>query len=77
MVIWQRKLPVELKIGKGEIIDFYMQGRNKFLIRLHVSVFNVASMTTELIEYVYFELTYTFDIFNISICANYVNMLRK
>jgi hypothetical protein len=75
--MWHRRLPVELKNGKSDVNDFYTQGRNEFVIRLYVSVFNVASMTTDLIEYVYFELTYKFHIFHLSICANYVNMLRK
>ena len=34
-------------------------------------------MLTDLIELVYFDLTYTLDFFHLSMCANYVNMLRN
>jgi len=44
---------------------------------LHVSVFNVGSMIADLIESVYFDLTYTLDFYYLSICANYVNMIRN
>jgi hypothetical protein len=40
-------------------------------------VFGVTRITADLIESVYFDLTYTFDFFPFSLCANYVNILRN
>ena len=40
-------------------------------------MFSVSCMTADLTEFVYFDLTFTFDIFPYSINSNYVNMLRN
>jgi hypothetical protein len=47
VVLWQRRHPIELQIGKGEVTGFYTQVRDKFVTRLRVSVFNVASMIAD------------------------------
>jgi len=44
---------------------------------MQVFVFSVSSMSTDLSEFVYFDLTYTFDFIPLSSFANYVNMLRN